>query len=43
MTGLTLTKDVLTDFGYTIRSELIDLSNQNISDIAIDALKSTSR
>jgi len=39
MTGLTLTKDVLTDFGYTIRSESIDLSNQNISDIAIDALE----
>ena len=39
MSGLTLTKDVLTDFGYTIRSESIDLSNQNISDIAIDALE----
>ncbi len=39
MTGLTLTKDVLTDFGYTIRSEVIDLSNQNIGDIAIDAFE----
>ncbi len=39
MTGLTLTKDVLTDFGYTIKSEVIDLSNQNIGDIDIDAFE----
>jgi Leucine rich repeat len=39
MMGLTLTKDVLTDFGYTIRSEEIDLSNSNISDIDIDAFE----
>ena len=39
MSGLTLTKDVLTDFGYTIRSEEIDLSNSNISDIDIDAFE----
>ena len=39
MSGLTLTKDVLTDFGYTIRSEVIDLSNQNIGDIAINAFE----
>ena len=39
MSGLTLTKDVLMDFGYTIRSEEIDLSNSNISDIDIDAFE----
>ena len=39
MSGLTLTKDVLTDFGYTIRSEVIDFSGQNIGDIAIDAFE----
>jgi Leucine-rich repeat (LRR) protein len=39
MSGPTLTKDVLTDFGYAIRSEEIDLSNQNISDIDIDAFE----
>ncbi len=39
MAGLTVTKDVLTDFGYTIRSEEIDLSNQNIGDIDIDAFE----
>ena len=39
MSGLTLTKDVLTDFGYTIRSEEIDLSNQNIGDIEINAFE----
>ena len=39
MSGLTLTKDVLTDFGYTIRSQEIDLSNQNIGDIDIDAFE----
>jgi len=39
MMGLTLTKDVLTDFGYTIRSEEVDLSNSNISDIDIDAFE----
>ena len=39
MSGLTLTKDVLTDFGYTTRSEVIDLSNQSIGDIAINAFE----
>jgi hypothetical protein len=39
MSGLTLTKDVLTDFGYTITSAEIDLSNQNIGDIDIDAFE----
>jgi hypothetical protein len=39
MTGLTLTKDVLTDFGYTIKSQEIDLSNQMIGDIDIDAFE----
>ena len=39
MSGLTLTKDVLTDFGYTINSQEIDLSNQNIGDIDIDAFE----
>ena len=39
MSGLTLTKDVLTDFGYTIRSAEIDLSNSNIGDIDIDAFE----
>ncbi|RBP10605.1 Leucine Rich Repeat (LRR) protein [Roseiarcus fermentans] len=39
MSGLTLTKDVLTDFGYTIRSEVVDLSSQNIGDIAINAFE----
>ena len=39
MSGLTLTKDVLTDFGYTIRSEVVDLSGQNIGDIAINAFE----
>lgn len=39
MTGLTLTKDVLTDFGYTSKSEEIDLSNQSIGDIDIDAFE----
>ncbi len=39
MSGLTLTKDVLTDFGYTIRSEEIDLSNNGIGDIDIDAFE----
>ena len=39
MSGLTLTKDVLTDFGYTIRTEEVDLSNQNIGDIDINAFE----
>ncbi len=39
MSGLTLTKDVLTDFGYNIRSEVIELANQSIGDIAIDAFE----
>jgi Leucine-rich repeat (LRR) protein len=39
MSGLTLTKDVLTDFGYTIHSEEIDLSNKNISEIAMDVFE----
>jgi Leucine-rich repeat (LRR) protein len=39
MSGLTLTKDVLTDFGYNRGSEEIDLSNSNISDIDIDAFE----
>ena len=39
MTGLTLTKDVLTDFGYTIKTEVIDLSNQNIGDVDINAFE----
>jgi hypothetical protein len=39
MSGLTLTKDVLTDFGYTIRSEEIDLSNNGIGDIDINAFE----
>jgi Leucine-rich repeat (LRR) protein len=39
MSGLTLTKDVLTDFGYTIHSEVVDLTGQNIGDIAIDAFE----
>jgi len=39
MSGLTLTKDVLTDFGYTINAREIDLSNQNIGDIDIDAFE----
>ncbi len=39
MTGLTLTKDVLTDFGYTITTAVIDLSNQNIGDIDINAFE----
>jgi hypothetical protein len=39
MSGLTLTKDVLTDFGYTIKAQEIDLSNQNIGDIDIDAFE----
>ncbi len=39
MSGLTLTKDVLTDFGYTIKAKDIDLSNQMIGDIDIDAFE----
>ena len=37
--AMTLTKDVLTDFGYTIRTEEVDLSNQNIGDIDINAFE----
>ena len=43
MSGLTLTKDVLTDFGYTIRSEEIDLSNNGIGDIDINAFEEYER
>ena len=39
MSGLTLTKDVLTDFGYTIKAKEIDLSNQMIGDIDIDVFE----
>ena len=42
MSGLTLTKDVLTDFGYTIRSEEIDLSNMGSATSTSTLSKSTS-